>query len=99
MTDQLLTLDQVCAMVQLSPESVRRAVRRGDLAASKLGGRFRFRPLDVETYIDSRLVTPAVAAPRAHGEIVSAPSAVPPKTAAPTSFRERARRNREAKAA
>jgi excisionase family DNA binding protein len=46
--DRLLTLDQVCDLVQLGPEAVRRAVRHGDLAASKLGGRLRFRPADVD---------------------------------------------------
>lgn len=93
--EQLLTLPQVCDLMQLGPDHVRRAVRRGDLPASKLGGRLRFRPSDVDTYIDGRRVTPTTPAPP-YDPGVRAPSKVPPRSPAPTSFRERARRAQRA---
>ncbi len=65
--ENLLTVDQVADVVQLSAEAVRRAVRRGDLRASKLGGRLRISPQSVDDWIraaELRAPAPAPAAAR-----------------------------------
>lgn len=62
----VLTVDDVAELVQLGPEAVRRAVRRGELRASKLGGRIRIRRDDVNAWIEAQtLATPAMPAPAA----------------------------------
>jgi excisionase family DNA binding protein len=100
-SDRLLILEEVCAIVRLSPEAVRRAVRHGDLRASKLGGRLRFRPADVEAYIDAATVTPVVKPPRQYGTIGGSPIELPAPGVVGTTFRDRAkaaaRRERDAK--
>ncbi len=54
-----MTVDDVAELVQLGPEAVRRAVRRGELRASKLGGRIRIRRDDVNAWIEAQtLATP-----------------------------------------
>lgn len=97
---RLLTVEDVCALVGLGPEAVRRAVRRGDLRASRLGGRLRFRPEWIDDYVDRAGVAPTVT-PGASTDVSvralrSVPSAVPPREPRPASFRERARRGRSA---
>ncbi len=52
----LLTLDQVAARVNVSRRTVRRYVERGELAAIRLPGLFRFDPPEVERFIDKRRV-------------------------------------------
>lgn len=47
------TTDEVAKLLQVDPESVRRYVRRGDLKAVKLGGKFiRIDKADLETFIE-----------------------------------------------
>jgi len=48
----LLTVGDVAALAQLSTKTIRRAIDRGDLAASKLGGRVRIRREDVDDWIE-----------------------------------------------
>lgn len=98
MTDRLLTVDDVCGLVGLGPEAVRRAVRRGDLRAARLGGRLRFRPEWIDAYVDGAGVTPTTDAGAGVTEraLRAVPSAVPPRDPRPSSFRERARRGRAA---
>ncbi len=48
------TTDEVAKLLQVDPESVRRYVRRGDLKAVKLGGKFiRIDKIDLEKFIES----------------------------------------------
>ncbi|QQG40914.1 MAG: Fic family protein [Candidatus Levyibacteriota bacterium] len=48
------TTDEVAKLLQVDPESVRRYVRRGDLKAVKLGGKFiRIDKTDLEKFIES----------------------------------------------
>lgn len=48
------TADEVANLLQVDPESVRRYVRRGDLKAVKLGGKFiRIDKIDLEKFIES----------------------------------------------
>jgi excisionase family DNA binding protein len=63
-SDRLLTITEVCDRVQLRPDAVYRAIRRGDLQASKLGGRLRIRPQALEAWIDKQSATRPPAHPR-----------------------------------
>lgn len=48
------TTDEVAKLLQVDPESVRRYVRKGDLRAVKLGGKFiRIDKIDLENFIQS----------------------------------------------
>ena len=48
------TTDEVAKLLQVDPESVRRYVRRGDLRAVKLGGKFiRIDKADLDTFIEA----------------------------------------------
>ena len=51
--DQLLTLDQVAAKLQVSMSTVRRLLDRGELKAVRIGRSLRVRPVDLAAYIDS----------------------------------------------
>lgn len=51
---RFLTTDEVAKLLQVDPESVRRYVRRGDLKAVKLGGKFiRIEKEDLNKFIES----------------------------------------------
>ncbi len=50
--EPLLSIEQVAARLNVQPISVRRAVWRGTLSASRIGRLIRIRPSDLETYID-----------------------------------------------
>src|SRR3954452_1083566 len=58
---QLLTIDQVASLCQVSTKTVYRAIRRGALRASRLGagGAYRVRPEAVESRIDACAAPPA----------------------------------------
>ncbi len=52
MTDPLLTVKEVAARLQVSPEQVRRLIRAGDLPSVDLGPRtVRIRPADLEDFL------------------------------------------------
>ena len=51
---RFLTTDEVAKLLQVDPESVRRYVRRGDLKAVKLGGKFiRIEKEDLDKFIEN----------------------------------------------
>jgi excisionase family DNA binding protein len=63
---RLVSVSEVADRVGLSTKAVRRAIERGELAASKLCGRIRVRPEDVDAWIEqSRIgaLTPHTLAP------------------------------------
>jgi len=68
----LLDADQVADIVGLSPFTIRRALRSGELAGSKIRGRWRTTPAAVAAWIDACRHLPATPAavpgprPRAH---------------------------------
>lgn len=48
------TTEEVAKLLKVDPESVRRYVRRGDLRAVKLGGKFiRIDKADLDTFIET----------------------------------------------
>lgn len=54
LNQRFYTTDEVAKLLQVDPESVRRYVRRGDLKAVKLGGKFiRIDKIDLEKFIES----------------------------------------------
>lgn len=48
----LLTVPEVSALLHLSEETVRRMATRGDLRASRIGGRWLFRQADLDIDLD-----------------------------------------------
>ena len=58
--DKLLTPEQAAEALGLTADTIRRMARAGRIAYVKLGGhdrgRMRFRPADLQAFIDSQLV-------------------------------------------
>ena len=52
----LLSVDQVAVVCGLSRRAIYRAIERGELRASRLCGRLRIAPEDLETWIRSSVV-------------------------------------------
>jgi excisionase family DNA binding protein len=50
---QLMTIDDVKTLLNISKTSVRRELLRGNLSAVKIGKSLRFKPEDVEAYINN----------------------------------------------
>lgn len=50
--ERLLTVDDVAETTGLSTETVRRAIRAGELPAAKIRRRIRIRPVDVADWIE-----------------------------------------------
>ena len=76
---QLLTIDQVASLCQVSTKTVYRAIRRGALRASRLGqgGAYRVRPEAMENWIDA-CAAPATAEPTPTRTPASVPRAIKP---------------------
>jgi excisionase family DNA binding protein len=53
--EQLLTIEDVAELFQVSPKTVRRWILAGELAAAKLGNQWRIRPRDVDLFIHQRM--------------------------------------------
>jgi excisionase family DNA binding protein len=99
--DRLLSVAEVAAALGFEQEAIRRAVRRGELPASKINGRIRIDPADVQAWLqEGRVVAdpepgPARARPAARSS--SAGSGKSHRRTPPGergSFRERVRRSR-----
>ena len=52
---ELLTIDDVAALFQVSPKTVRRWIQAGDLPAAKLGNQWRIDVLDAKRFFVERL--------------------------------------------
>lgn len=48
MTETMLTVEEVAAELRLKPESLRRMIRQGRVAAVKIGKRFLIAPAEIE---------------------------------------------------
>ncbi len=87
-TEQLLSVDQVADIVQLDVETIRVAIRAGELPACKIRRRIRVKPSDLAAWIDSTRIEPE--------RLDIAGSLPPPPVRAPRpsgmSFTERAKR-------
>ena len=50
--ERLLTLNEAAEALRLHPRTVREYVRRGELEGRVIGGRWRFRRRDLDTFFD-----------------------------------------------
>ncbi len=55
MKTDLLTVDQLAQMLDMHPRTIRRYIREGQLKASKVGGEWRIRKEDAETFVGGRV--------------------------------------------
>ena len=55
----MLTIEEVADKLSISVMTVRRMVERGEMPAYRLGGQFRFKESEVDSYVDSQRVEPA----------------------------------------
>ena len=92
---RLFTVDSAAAQLDCHPETLRRAIRRGDLACYRIGGCTRIAPEHLTAYLEASLC-PARAPqdPSLSGTAASGPSAGGTQDAVDT-FRQ-ARRTRAA---
>ncbi|EKO3791393.1 helix-turn-helix domain-containing protein [Vibrio metschnikovii] len=56
MNDQILTLKEVAAYLKLAEKTAYRLASEGKLPGFKVGGSWRFKMEDLETWIDSQKV-------------------------------------------
>jgi excisionase family DNA binding protein len=53
--EQLLTINDVAALCQVSSKTVRRWIKTRELTAAKLGAQWRIRPRDLDLFIHERM--------------------------------------------
>ena len=76
--EALLTTDEVLAQLKMTPRRMYRLIRCGELPAVRIGRQWRFRPADVETWMERQrescgeLDPSAECAPAAVGTVVRA---------------------------
>lgn len=49
----LLTVEQLAKRLSVNPMTVRRMIRRGQIAAVRIGRAIRFRPEDIDAFLES----------------------------------------------
>jgi excisionase family DNA binding protein len=54
--ERLLTTEEVADLLRIEPVTVRRLIMRGELAAYRIAGEYRFAPTDVEQFLESQRV-------------------------------------------
>ena len=54
--EQLLTINDVAALCQVSGKTVRRWITSGELPAAQLGNQWRIRPADLNDFIRGRIL-------------------------------------------
>ena len=54
--EQLLTINDVAALCQVSSKTVRRWITAGELPAAQLGNQWRIRPADLNDFIRDRVL-------------------------------------------
>jgi excisionase family DNA binding protein len=59
MNDHLLTAGEVADQLRVSTMTIYRLIRRGDLAAVRVGRNYRVRASDLATFLDAQVVDPA----------------------------------------
>jgi excisionase family DNA binding protein len=81
--DRLLTVREVADYAQLSQKAVRRAIAQGELQATRLRGRLRIDPADLQAWIEANRYRPA----RDDDDHGPPLPAVPPRIGSPASLR------------
>lgn len=59
MSDELLTLPEVAQLLKVAEKTVYTMAQKGELPAFKVGGQWRFRRGDLDSWIDARTRRPA----------------------------------------
>jgi excisionase family DNA binding protein len=59
MDDRLLTANEVADQLRVSTMTIYRLIRRGELAAVRVGRNYRVRAGDLEAYLQGQVVDPA----------------------------------------
>jgi excisionase family DNA binding protein len=54
MTDEILTVGEVAQLLKVAEKTVYSMAQKGDLPAFKVGGQWRFRRTDLDSWIDVR---------------------------------------------
>ncbi len=54
----MLDIEDVIKQLQLSDATIRRLVREGKLRAYRIGKRLKFKPDDLDTYIEQQVIVP-----------------------------------------
>lgn len=57
MTETVLTLRDVADLLKLSEKSIYRRAQRGEIPAFKVGGTWRFRRMDIDSWIAAQIPT------------------------------------------
>ncbi len=57
MTESVLTLREVASLLKVSEKSIYRRAQRGEIPAFKVGGTWRFRHRDIDSWIAAQLPT------------------------------------------
>lgn len=52
MSDRWITLNELCDYVSLSPSTIRRAIKRGELKVSRKTGKLLFRISDISNWLN-----------------------------------------------
>lgn len=55
MTEALLTVPDVAALLQMTPRHVRLAANKGEIRVARFGKVMRFRPQDITAYVAARV--------------------------------------------
>ena len=55
--EQMLTIPQVCEILQVGYKAVNNAIKRGQLVAAKIGGQWRISPAEFQAFIKRRSTT------------------------------------------
>lgn len=92
---RLLTVPEVAGIVQLDETTVRRAIRRGDLQASKPCGQLRIHPDALDAWLDETRVERPVQISRAPAPRAPRPTTLSPVGVSRSSFRDKVRQQRE----
>lgn len=53
MADEILTLEEVASILQISMSTVRKLIKTGELKAKKVRGQWRVRRSDIDAYMAS----------------------------------------------
>ena len=56
-TEKLLTVDDLCEYLVVSKDFIYEEVRQGRLPASRIARQLRFRPADVDAFVEANAVT------------------------------------------
>lgn len=71
MPDDYLTLQEVADLLKLSAQTFRRLAGRGELPAIKLGNQLRFRRVDIEAWVDTKVEGVLLRKPVSHAQEIA----------------------------